>query len=819
MLLRGISISSFETNGIKISQLYIKLDKKLILKTKSIELTNAKNNSEFNLSSLAGLSTKIYFLNLLFKQIELDSVKIGDKNVHLNYDGSRLYVDTDVLNAKLSLKKQENEKIDFIKVENLTLKDFNLSLSGIASIEALKEKFAFSGEFKSYEINGKIDATLHFNELKYKIYNANATSIKDFMDAIELKTGLSHDIREWIQGNILAQNYILKSLEGRVNLKTKNFYLNELKAQAILEGLSVKFEKTLPSATAKSTAITLKNSRLDFSLNSPKYNGNDLNGTSVFIHDIFGDDAGLVLDIRINALFNKDIKTLLKAYDINVPITQYLGKTDTNLTLNISFDPFDISSFGRFQTQNSALNIAGVNLNVKKADIVLNKNSTLLIDADTVDMGFLKTNLKATLDLKQDKATLQAKNLNLNIADLVILKEENADAFINFSGDSAYIEVPKYGFEMNAGKNLQIKLNSNLVLDHFSLTKSLGLSDFKSIEILSDDFDAYNISVNEASFNLPLLLNGAPYNLASFNIQVKKDSLSAKSDDEKLSLEYKNDTATVWLNGLDVDTNALLKSKDENTGKVILKIIGKNSALITKSGLLELKSYNLSKNGANVTLSASPKYSGMVKFNQNTNSWHLVASDVAARSINSLISKDSFEDGSFNLVVSGSNEEHFKGELDIKDTYLKDYVFYQKLLSFIDTIPSLLSLKTPDFNKKGFKVNNGKVRFKRNKDKLEFEGIYLSGTSSDLLGSGSLDIKTQAIDFTLELRFLKAVSNTIGQIPLVGYIFLGKDRSLSTVIKINGTMSEPTYQTQVLTDTLLSPFKLIRNIISAPFNF
>ncbi|BCX79536.1 hypothetical protein LBC_09980 [Campylobacter sp. 19-13652] len=822
MLLRGINISNFQAGNVKISQLYIKLDKKLILKAKNIYLKSSKNNSDkFNPAILAGLSTKIYFLNLLFKQIELDTLKIGDKNILLSYDGSRLFVDTDTLRASLSLQKQDNEHIDFIDIKSLSLKDFDLNLKGTASIEALKERFKFNGEFKSYEISGKISAELHFSELKYKIYDTSASEIKEFMDAIELKAGLNHEIREWIDGNIKAKHYSLESLSARANLKSKNLYLNEIKARLKADNLSVKFNNSLPPATAKSVDIELKGGKLDFSLHEPKYQSHELSSSSLFIHDIFNNKAGLVLNIRTNAPFKDDIKSILKAYDINVPLFQNSGNLSTNLTIKMAFEPFNVVAFGEFEATKSELNIGKMSLTVKKARVSLNKNSTLLINAKGASLGFLEADIKADVDLRQDRANLNAQNLNLNIADIIILKDKQVSAALRFSDGLTKLEVPQYGVKLDTGKGLKIELNSKNVLEYFSLKDTLGIHDFKSIHVASDNLSSYEIRVNEAGFKLPLLLNGAAYDTASFDISLKNDKVNAKTSDGKLRLEYANNTANIWLNGLDVDAKELLNDKEKSnpSDKVMLKIIGKDSNLVTKNGTLEFSSYEIIKNGASINLNASPKYSGSIRLNKNATSWHLAASNLTAASVNSLGLKDSFDDGSFDLVASGSNEDHFKGELNAKNTYLKDYVFYQKLLSFIDTIPSLLSLKTPDFNEKGFKVNSGKVRFNKDGDELKFDAIYLSGTSSDLLGNGSINLKTDALNFTLELRFLKAVSNTIGQIPLLGHIILGKDRSLSTVIKVSGTTSEPTYETQVLTDTLLSPFKLIRNIISAPFNF
>ena len=165
----------------------------------------------------------------------------------------------------------------------------------------------------------------------------------------------------------------------------------------------------------------------------------------------------------------------------------------------------------------------------------------------------------------------------------------------------------------------------------------------------------------------------------------------------------------------------------------------------------------------------------------------------------------------------GENSKNFKAEVRFFGTYLKDYIFYQRLLSFLNSVPSLLSFKTPDFNDKGFTVKNGKILLTRKGDLIEFLAIEMIGTSADIGGRGTIDLKSKKINIDLELKILKDASGIIDKIPLINQIILGKDRSLSTVIAIRGTTEKPEYSTQILRDALLSPLKIIRNVLQAPF--
>ncbi len=69
----------------------------------------------------------------------------------------------------------------------------------------------------------------------------------------------------------------------------------------------------------------------------------------------------------------------------------------------------------------------------------------------------------------------------------------------------------------------------------------------------------------------------------------------------------------------------------------------------------------------------------------------------------------------FNLSIKGSGLEYFDGQIDFKNTYVKDLRGINQLISFIDTVPSLLMFKSPTFNQKGLSLHDGKIIFNRKK--------------------------------------------------------------------------------------------------------
>jgi len=137
-------------------------------------------------------------------------------------------------------------------------------------------------------------------------------------------------------------------------------------------------------------------------------------------------------------------------------------------------------------------------------------------------------------------------------------------------------------------------------------------------------------------------------------------------------------------------------------------------------------------------------------------------------------------------------------------------------MATINTIPSLLFLKDPHFNELGYLVKDGHISFKRNGDILSFSHIIFHGASADIEGLGYINLKNKKIDMAMRIKTLKDVSKLIKNIPLVGYILLGKDKSISTFIKVSGTFDNPKIKTQVLKDTISSPFNIMKRVLKAP---
>ena len=834
LLKYGIKINDFEFYGVKLEQLYIKLDKKIIARAKQIRLPNFKKESKQKSSDerLLNLSKSVDFIDTIFQEISLENVQIGDDfKLKILFLDDIFFVDSPYLNVDIKFQNEQQDGIDLFSVRNLSFKDFNVSISGEGSANFDKNDYKFEGNFTSHELHGKLNFALKDTFLTYKAYDVEAGSIKNFIDELDRRIELNSEVKNWIYGYIVADDYELKEINGKADLAKNNFYLNDLNATANTKNLLVKFEKGLPAVNVGEANITLKNSKLKFDLISPIYKGKKLDGSSVVINNIFDEkSANLELLIKTKSIYDEAINEILKAYKIIVPVRQLSGKMDASLKILIKLDEKSLENFdeksvianGEFKLSDAVLEIAGSKFNTKNALIKLINTTNLNIDATGFGLEFFKANAKADINLQKStgeiKGVIESFDLKEKNDEILTFKNEPFNAFLDFSkAGETLLKIEPFGLDMSFGNESKITTkNSKFFIESSPVLKENGVYGFDELSIKSKDFTDLEIFAKEANFDLPFLdKNGSKYENDDLKILVSKAGVKVDSASKKLSLDIKEKVISVKtkdLNLLVLDDN---KTSEQSTP---LELLAKNGDIILRdlNKTLPFASFSAEKKGKSTSLNGLAQQ-GRVGYFNDEKSINLDATDISGEFINDLFGIKSFEGGKFRLKMLGENSKNFKAEVRFFDTFLKDYIFYQRLLSFLNSVPSLLSLKTPDFNDRGFTVKNGKILLTRNGDMIEFLAIEMIGTSADIGGRGTIDLKSKKINIDLELKLLKDASSIIDKIPLVNQIILGKDRSLSTVIAIRGTTDKPEYSTQILQDALLSPLKIIRNVIQAPF--
>ena len=178
--------------------------------------------------------------------------------------------------------------------------------------------------------------------------------------------------------------------------------------------------------------------------------------------------------------------------------------------------------------------------------------------------------------------------------------------------------------------------------------------------------------------------------------------------------------------------------------------------------------------------------------------------------LNALLGTNAFEGGVYTLLAE-YQQEILKANLNILKGTVKDLVGLQNMVAFIDTIPSLLMFKTPDFDQDGYKVESGSLDVELNGDSLFVRKLELNGNSLDIVGNGRIAMDSNRLDLNLTLSTFKALGTVLSNIPIVNFVIMGDDCSFTTHIHVTGTLQKPKFGLSILQDAA-------QDVIQAPGN-
>ena len=158
-----------------------------------------------------------------------------------------------------------------------------------------------------------------------------------------------------------------------------------------------------------------------------------------------------------------------------------------------------------------------------------------------------------------------------------------------------------------------------------------------------------------------------------------------------------------------------------------------------------------------------------------------------------------------------------KGEIIVEGGVMKDFKAYNNTLAFINTIPALASLQNPGYSVKGFTIEEGVAEYRMIKrDKIIFDSIYIKGTSATIAGTGEIDLKKKTIKLDLAIQTAREFGKFVGSLPLVGYILMGEDKSMTFGLEIKGTLDNPKVSTSAGGDILSAPLKILKRALESP---
>jgi len=828
-LIYGLTLQEITLPNIKIEKLYIKLDKKLIITIDQITLKE-QEKSDSTLQEVDKIAQLIQVVPHYFQKIDIHDLRIGEQHFHLYYHNDTFYVDTDTLELSSHIFYNVETKEIIANVDKLYIKAPQVTIQGTLTYQILQKIWRGDTTYHAFGLTGHAKLHYHNHLIQFTIDSDEAPSIKALVDYI----APPEPIKVWIYPKIPAQRYQLHYLKGEIELSqdgSLKFDPTKLKASATAYNAKIYFHSDLPPVSTRQIDIGLKNNTLSFKLDHPTYEGKKLQGSSVQIRNLTNRHAELDAHIVVKDRIDQSIQKLLSVYKIHLPFVQTEGQTDAVVDLTIRLINGKVTNYqGVYHAQYVKLLFDKIiPLPVHNLHVI-SKGSQIIIKPCHVTFApYLDTTLQGEIDLDKKVGHflpfIHHLEYRYGSLPLFTMKKEKLPITMNFDKNVTF-SMPSLALSIiyQAGGALQIeahdlaslkpyfqsilipiqkgKVQASLKSEHLFVhgtlhyTNNIAMKDQKPIERFQFQAHQYggltHVRVNQ---NIDLNISSKESKLKLEDIDINIDHL----------LQYIN---TYLPNH---------KEKSASTIPYKLSVEGYHSTLFYQKLQLPSLSYHAVIQPTPFALTFTTHHDrgeiqGVIENHQLT----ITGKDLSDKIVKGLTTLSYLHEGSFSFNAKG-RVDNFHGTILIQDTLWAKNALYNNILAMLNTIPAVLLLKDPGFNKKGFKVQRGVIQYHFQTPTLSFENIVLQGHSANITGKGHINFQADTIALRMQIHFLESLTNILNKIPIAGYLIFGDDGSMAVTLNINGSLYDPKVQTEAAKDIVKAPLNILERTLTLPF--
>ncbi|MCI5968753.1 AsmA-like C-terminal domain-containing protein [Helicobacter sp.] len=828
-LYTGIKLERFNLAGSQIEGFYLRLDKKLILEIQSLHLKQFNTNDSSNQHSISTQVTfakNIHFLLQYFEKINIKNIHIEDYQANLFYDGDNFTLNLPEFYVKINLTEDTSKLL--IQIHDFYLKPYGIYYQGQGVYDLKRQEIMLNGglDFLNKESHYSyvhLDLNV-FSDLKTLNIKGSSNVFSDikFLKPLlpEIKNKL---IEAWIFDNYSVENVQINDFSITIPLGSKHIVedsINSLYVLATAKNTAVIFHPNLLAAHAKSVKLLFQNNALEFYPESPTYKQYQADGTTIAIRNITSKAPSLEINLNTTAPLDSNIQEVLKAYNITLPLKAPKANITTKLFMHLDLFTHALQAKGFFKAKDSEISLSGVPLKFEDLNITLENH---IIKVKSKNIIYQKTlqgdsNFIINTENKNISGDILIHSLILVEPDVLQISNHSLPFSINFKDENAiFLTLPTLALNatLNAPYTIDIENLSHFVpfskiLQDYKITKG-------TLKLNTQNFLEYQakISINSAQNILMHKNNNTPLSTLHIDLSYTPNGLTLTSD--VFSLTNTQNTQKISFKNINLNLNNenLSNTNPKNT-KIPTIIEGSNTNLIFKDYTILSDSFTFNLHDDTIKGTLKHK-NGTADIYKRGIFITLDAREFGDTFLNTIARRKIFNKGRFFINANTNEKGVIIGEMKLFNASIDELNVLQNLMAFLDTIPSLLSLKPPGFNNEGYYLEEGSIYFGLNDKFLAIDTLHFKGSSIDIKGQGIIQLESKMIDFNAELITAKALSGIINKIPLVNYIVLGKDGTISTNFKINGTLDYPQIQTQTTQDILLSPFNILKRVITSPF--
>lgn len=811
----GIKIDTLKVFHYRVDGLYIKLDKKITLKADKVIIPKRKSTPSFG--SVGKTLERVKYLLTFFEAIHLKEIDFDNNRLSIYFRDNILQLSSKayLIRAKISRKGEVLKG----EVPILQLKKQNILIKGHFAYDLKKRTLVTDGTFLLAKALGSFDAIKKHNHISFALKSEKFTQLKPIVNLFKMPKS----VKNWVVDRVQAKAYRLDYLQGEGTIEDGLFKLDldQLKGKLTLLDVAIDFKEGLAPVKTPHLFLTYDTKGLFFGLDRPLYQDKSLAGSRVSIVNLRENNTTLSVNLKLNTPFDATVKKLLNAYHVHTPLVQKEGLTNASVKIEVGLKKRYHHVVTEATFTKGDIVIGKVTLPVVRGGVHYENGVVALQDivlqaanyAGTIDgkLNLKKRELNAVFDT-------QYLYIGKKKEPLLSLKKERLPFRLTYK-NGINVKIPKLAVSLKHTKKESRLTLSNLSKVKAYLSSEIPIEEGGEATIVTKDFQRYHFS-GEMKRSKCFLYeeNGACKTRLPFRGTVTPTNIELYALGKKFY--YNQSKSRVELNGIHIDLKRFLKFKDEKkSNKKRLVIIGKKSHLRYGEYQLLTESYDVEVS-ANGDINATGSAGGdIVTFSKTKDIFSLQALRIKDEILHPLIHFDGLKGGRYSIVTKGNPDKVMSGEIIVEGGVMKDFKAYNNVFAFINTLPALATLHNPGYSDKGFAIESGVVKYRIiHGDKIIFDSIYIKGKSATISGKGELDLKQKTIKIDLGIQTARELGKVIGSIPLVGYILVGKDKSLTVGLKIRGSLDKPEVSVLAAKDILTYPFELIKRTLTAPQN-
>ncbi len=837
-LAHGIRIDRLDLPGLKISEFYIKLDKKLIVEIDKVIIGSGKKKHGEGgaVEEMDRIGGALRFIPALFEKVQINRAVIGGEQIATLFYDDLFYVETDRLQLATRLDFDEKRKVLYANVRFLHVEGPDLTLRGEFAYDTRRHIWNGEGSYRGLNLDGNFSVWHKGRTIGFEV-NANPTdSIKPLIDYIDPIP----PIKVWIYPNIPAKRYILHYLKGTVTLKKGggiDFDPYKVEASASAYDAKVHFHPKVPPVKVARIDVTLKNDTLAFHLHKPVYERKRLDGSFVRIRNLIPRRGQCQIDIHIvaNAPFDRSVRKVLQAFNIPLPFVQTAGtaKSRSDITLRIA-DGSLVKYRGDYRIKKGTLLFLDeIPVPVENLHVTAEDQTITIAQGGVVLPPYLEANLKGKIDFKKHRGEFRPTIRRLSYgpvkAPLLSIKNESLHVVMDFE-KLVRFSIPSLKTDLAFLPRNGIRLE----MEDLARLKPYLKGPLKGIEsgslILTRTPGLVKTDAQLVYRNNILFRQGKPWERFSLQASLTPDKRTLTLGD-RLRIEQQKETTTVTYHDLDIQLFRLKKmltsifAQDESKKRTkkaktrFIHIYGKKSRLLGQRAYLPCDSLE-----GKITL--AKHFSALFESRSGNGTIHaivvgdgikIVGRKLPDRVVHGIPALKDLYGGYYNFDAVGKIDD-FNGTVTIYDALWAKSAVYNNLIATLNAIPSLLTMQNPGFNKDGFKIKKGFIRYRYKAPLFDFEKIAIEGASANIYGKGHINFDTHGIDMKMRIQFMESISKTMHNVPVAGYILFGKDGTISVGLSVSGTLEKPKVKTSAAKDIVTAPINILKRTITFPFH-